>query len=52
MAYIALQDVTKVYKTGEMAPPIDRGVNRMISIASYNWVELAALEYIEVKMEL
>ncbi|MBR3823597.1 MAG: hypothetical protein IKJ39_00195 [Lachnospiraceae bacterium] len=41
-----------VYKTGELVPPIDRGVNKMISIASYNWVEMAALEYIEVKTEL
>lgn len=41
-----------VYGTGESVPPIDRGVNKMISIASYNWIEMASLEYIEVKAEL
>lgn len=41
-----------VYKAGQPVPPMDREVNRMISIATYNWVELAALEYIEVKTEL
>ena len=41
-----------VYKAGQSVPPIDREVNKMISIATYNWVELAALEYIEVKTEL
>lgn len=41
-----------VYKAGQPIPPMDREVNRMISIATYNWVELAALEYIEVKAEL
>lgn len=41
-----------VYKAGQPVPPMDREVNRMISIATYNWVELAALEYIEVKAEL
>lgn len=41
-----------VYRNGEMMPPINRGENKMISIASYNWVEMAALEYIEVKTEL
>ena len=41
-----------VYKAGQSVPPIDREVNKMISIATYNWVEMAALEYIEVKTEL
>ncbi len=41
-----------VYKAGQALPPMDREVNRMISIASYNWVEMASLEYIEVKVEL
>ncbi len=41
-----------VYRTGEAVPPIDRGANKMISIASYKWIEMASLEYIEVKAEL
>ena len=41
-----------VYKNGEVLPPIDRAENKMISIASYIWVEIATLEYIEVKQEL
>lgn len=41
-----------VYKNGESIPPINRGENKMISIATYNWVEMASLEYIEVKREL
>lgn len=40
-----------VYITGESIPPIDRATNKLISIASYNWVEIPILEYIEVKKE-
>ena len=41
-----------VYKAGEPVPPIDRGENKLMSIATYNWVGAASLEYIEVKREL
>lgn len=41
-----------VYKAGETIPPIDRGENKLISIATYKWIEAASLEYIEVKREL
>lgn len=41
-----------VYKAGEKVPPIDRGENKLMSIATYNWINAASLEYIEVKREL
>lgn len=41
-----------VYKAGEPVPPIDRGENKLMSIATYNWVAMASLEYIEVKRGL
>ena len=41
-----------VYKAGEAVPPIDRGENKLMSIATYNWISASTLEYIEVKREL
>lgn len=38
-----------VFKEGERVPPINRDVGRIVSVASYNWVEAASLEYIEIK---
>lgn len=40
-----------VYKSGDKIPAIDREANKVMSIASYNWVEIPALEYVEVKKE-
>lgn len=41
-----------VYRAGQSLPPMDKGENKLMSIATYNWIEAASLEYIEVKTEL
>ena len=41
-----------VYRAGQPLPPMDKGENKLMSIATYNWIEAASLEYIEVKTEL
>ncbi len=41
-----------VYRAGQALPPMDKGENKLMSIATYNWIEAASLEYIEVKTEL
>lgn len=38
-----------IYKYGQPIPPINRECNRVISIATYNWVEVEMLEFIEIR---
>lgn len=38
-----------IYKYGQQIPPIDRECNKVLSIATYNWIEVNVLEFIEVR---
>lgn len=38
-----------VYKYGQPVPPIDRERNKVMSIATYSWIEMDVLEFIEVR---